>query len=102
MTVDLLTFLGPSTLSSVFSPRRSRLSPSVPNIYLCVCLSRQNHLCNTDDPNNEQIYSKVDKFHMEKDKISFDAGNSDSDDSVNVLSFNSRGALIQFAGKFGR
>ena len=34
------------------------------------------------DPDNEHLYTNVDQFHMQKDKIAFDGGGSDSDDSV--------------------
>lgn len=34
------------------------------------------------DPNNEDMYTAVDKFHMQKDKIALDGEDSDSENSV--------------------
>ena len=38
--------------------------------------------CVPGNPDNEHLYTNVDQFHMQKDKIDFGGGDSDSDDSV--------------------
>lgn len=48
-----------------------------PHLSASLCVSAY-----TDDPGNEHLFTNVDRFHMEKDKIAFDGVGSDSDDSV--------------------
>lgn len=56
------------------------------NVYLVCCtppFPRIYGLRNLPgDPDNEHLYTNVDQFHMQKDKIDFGGGGSDSDDSV--------------------
>lgn len=37
------------------------------------------------NPENEELYTDVDRFHMQQDKIKFDGGAGDSSDSVGVV-----------------
>lgn len=51
-----------------------------PRIYCCAHFPEGN-------PDNEELYTDVDRFHMQKDKIKFGGGTGDSSDSDNSVRF---------------
>lgn len=80
---------------SVFFPIAclSRLSPvlrdATNDVVLNTCCARPVRTLKKGTPENEDLYTDVDRFHMQKDKIKFGGGagdSSDSDDSVRFVS----------------